>query len=53
MEKSVRICLGILAVLISPLLSGSIGSDVLDDLGLNRGIPGGLTLACLDDSTYT
>ena len=53
MEKSVRICLGILAVLISPLLSGCIGSDVLGDLGLNRGIPGGLTLACLDDSTYT
>lgn len=53
MEKGVRICLGILAVLISPLLSGCIGSDALGNLGLNRGVPGGLTLACLDDSTYT
>ena len=53
MEKGVRICIGILAVLISPLLSGCIGSDALANLGLNRGIPGGLTLACLDGSTYT
>ena len=53
MEKGVRICLGIIAVLISPMLSGCIGTDSLANLGLNHGIPGGLTLACLDDSTYT
>jgi len=53
MEKGVRICFGILVVLISPILSGCLGSDPLGNLGLNRGIPGGLTLACLDDSEYT
>ena len=53
MEKGVRICLGILIVLIAPALSGCIGADSIAKLGLNHGIPGGLTLACLDDTTYT
>tara|TARA_B100000459_G_scaffold142941_1_gene104026 strand:- start:1535 stop:2326 length:792 start_codon:yes stop_codon:yes gene_type:complete len=53
MGKSVRVCFGILAVLLAPLLSGCLGVDKITDLGLNRGIPGGLTLACLDDSVYT
>ena len=53
MDKSVRICFGILGVLLAPLLSGCIGTDGLANLGVNRGIPGGLTLACLDDSVYT
>ena len=53
MEKGVRICFGILVVLISPILSGCLGTDGLLNSGSNRGVPGGLTLACLDDSTYT
>ena len=53
MEKSVRICFGLLIVLISPMLSGCLGADRLANLGSMHGIPGGLTLACLDDSTYT
>jgi hypothetical protein len=53
MEKSVRISLGMLLVLISPMLSGCFGTDLLRDLNSGHGIPGGLTLACLDDSTYT
>ncbi len=53
MDKSVRTCLGILCVLLAPILSGCIGTDSLSNLGTNRGIPGGLTLACLDDSVYT
>lgn len=53
MGKAVRICFGILAVLLTPMLSGCIGTDNLSTSGLNRGIPGGLTLACLDDSVYT
>ena len=53
MDKSVRTCLGILCVLLAPILTGCFGSDSLSNLGTNRGIPGGLTLACLDDSVYT
>ncbi len=53
MGKSVRICLGILSVLLAPILSGCIGGGNMTNIGLNHGIPGGLTLACLDDSVYT
>jgi hypothetical protein len=35
-------------------LSGCVGtSNLANDLFENRGIPGGLALACLDDSSYT
>ncbi|HJL97563.1 MAG TPA: hypothetical protein QF401_05365 [Candidatus Poseidoniaceae archaeon] len=53
MGGRIRICLAILAVFLTPTLSGCIGVDDIANLGLNHGIPGGLTLACLDDSTYT
>lgn len=53
MTKGVQTCLGILVVLLCPMLSGCIGADNLTNLGMNRGIPGGLTLACLDGATYT
>lgn len=53
MKRGVHVCLAIITVLLTPTLSGCFGVDDLGDLGLNHGIPGGLTLACLDDSTYT
>ncbi len=42
------------ALLVMPALSGCFGaSDAVSDLFEKPGIPGGLTLACLDGSTYT
>jgi hypothetical protein len=44
----------VLAVLLLPALTGCIGaSNAVNDLLENHGIPGGLTLACLDGGTYT
>ena len=42
-----------LLVFLAPL-SGCVGtSNLTNDLFENHGVPGGLTLACLDDSSYT
>ena len=42
------------ALLILPAMSGCLGgSDFVEELFNEKGIPGGLTLACLDGSTYT
>ena len=42
-----------LLVFLAPM-SGCVGtSNLTNDLFENHGIPGGLTLACLDDSSYT
>ena len=43
-----------MALLILPAMSGCLGgSDFVEELLNEKGIPGGLTLACLDGSTYT
>ena len=46
------VCLGLVAVFLAPLLSGCFGVEELPFVE-QKGIPGGLTLACLDDSKYT
>ena len=44
----------LVALLLLPTLSGCFGSsNIVNDLLDNPGIPGGLTLACLDSSQYT
>ena len=48
-----RIGIGILVLLLMPALSGCLSGDGILDVSGNRGIPGSLTLACLDDSKYT
>ena len=44
-----RIGIGILVLLLMPALSGCLSGDGILDVSGNRGIPGSLTLACLDD----
>lgn len=53
MERQVRLGVAIMVVLLTPALSGCLGSDGLLDFPEQKGIPGGLTLACLDDSKFT
>ena len=48
-----RIGIGILVLLLMPALSGCLSGDSILGASDNRGIPGSLTLACLDDSKYT
>jgi hypothetical protein len=44
----------LMGLLLFPALAGCVGgSNALNDLVENHGVPGGLALACLDDSKYT
>ena len=43
----------VLSLLVFAPLSGCLGDDVLEILPEKKGIPGGLTLACLRSSMYT
>ncbi len=51
--KRKQIVVMLVAVFVSSGLSGCIGSDSLDILPEKKGVPGGLTLACLRSSMYT
>jgi hypothetical protein len=53
MERLRRIGIGLLVLLLLPALSGCLGSDGILGIPESNGIPGGLTLACLDSSKYT
>ena len=53
MMKRKQIVVMLVAVFVSSGLSGCIGSDSLDILPEKKGVPGGLTLACLRSSMYT
>jgi hypothetical protein len=48
-----RLGIGMLILLLTPALSGCLSGDSILGISDDRGIPGSLTLACLDGSKYT
>jgi len=52
MSSRTSVCLALIVVFLAPLFSGCISAEDLPFIE-QKGTPGGLTLACLDDSQYT